>query len=58
MKRIKVILQRRDDLNDNYRLALTQEQIDLLRWLLNEDLIDSDYYNLQVLEDIDEWVEV
>lgn len=58
MKRIKVILQRRDDLNDNYRLALIQEQIDLLRWLLNEDLIDSDYYNLQVLEDIDEWVEV
>ena len=56
--RKKVILQRRDDLNDNYRLALTQEQINLLNWLLSENLVDPDYYDIQVLEDEDTWVEV
>ena len=56
--RIKTILQRRDDLNDNYKLVLTQEQIDLLNWLLSENLIDPDYYDIQVLEDTDSWIEV
>ena len=56
--RIKTILHRRDCKEDDYKLALTQEQIDLLIWLLNEDLIDSNDYDVQILEDTDRWVEV
>lgn len=56
--RKKVILHKRDGWRDDYKFALTQEQIDLLNWLLNEDLISNDDWDIQVLEDADEWVEV
>ena len=56
--RIKTILHRRDCTEDDYKLALTQEQIDLLIWLIDERLISSDDYDVQVLEDTDHWVEV
>ena len=56
--RKKVILHKRDGGRDDYKLALTQEQIDLLGWLLDEDLVSSDDYDMQVLEDADTWVEV
>ena len=56
--RTKTILHRRDCREDDYRLALTQEQINLLNWLLSENLVDPDYYDIQVLEDEDTWVEV
>ena len=56
--RKKVILHKRDGWRDDYKLALTQEQIDLLGWLLDEDLVSSEDYDMQVLEDADTWVEV
>ena len=56
--RIKTILHRRDCREDDYKLALTQEQIDLLNWLIDECLIDPDDYDVQVLENSDYWVEV
>lgn len=56
--RKKVILHKRDGWGSDHKLALTQEQIDLLNWLLNEDLINNDDWDMQVLEDADEWLEV
>lgn len=56
--RKKVILHKCDCWGDDYKLALTQEQINLLGWLLNEDLVKSDDYDMTVLEDAEEWVEV
>ena len=56
--RKKVILPKRDGWRDDYKLALTQEQIDLLGWLLDEDLVSTDDWDMQVLDDADNWVEV
>ena len=56
--RKKVILHKRDGWRDDFKLSLTQEQIDLLNWLLNEDLISNDDWDIQVLDDAEEWVEV
>ena len=56
--RKKVILHKRDGWGNDHKLALTQEQIDLLNWLLTEDLISNDDWDIQVLEDADEWLEV
>ena len=56
--RKKVILHSRDNWRNDYRLTLTQEQIKLLEWLLNEDLISIDNWDMQVLEEMDGWVEV
>ena len=52
MKRTKVILHRRDGWDD-YKLSLTNEQIDLMKWLLDSDIICADDYDLQVLEEAD-----
>jgi hypothetical protein len=56
--RKKVILHSRDNWRNDHRLTLTQEQIRLLEWLLNEDLISIDNWDMQVLEEMDGWVEV
>lgn len=56
--RKKVILHKRDGWGNDYKLALTQEQIDLLNWLLDENLVSTDDYDMQVLEEADKWVEV
>lgn len=56
--RKKVILHRRDGWNGDYKLALTDEQIDLLNWMVNKDLIDGDTWDVQILDDADTWVEV
>lgn len=56
--RKKVILHKRDGWKDDYKLALTQEQINLLGWLLDKDLVSTDDWDMQVLEDADKWVEV
>ena len=56
--RKKVILHKSDGWRDDYKLALTQEQIDLLGFLLDEDLVRSDDWDMQVLENTDHWVEV
>ena len=56
--RKKVILHMRDDWGVDRKLALTDDQIKLLNWLADEDIINNDYWYIQVLEDADEWVEV
>ncbi len=56
--RKNVILHKRDGWREDYKLALTQEQINLLNWLLNEDLVSTDDWDMQVLEDTDHWVAV
>ena len=56
--RKKVILHKRDGWRDDFKLSLTDDQIKLLNWLVNEDLISNDDWDIQVLEDTEEWVEV
>jgi len=56
--RTNVILHKRDGWRDDFTLALTEDQIRLLRWLLNEDLISADDWDLQVMEETTKWVEV
>lgn len=56
--RKKVILHRQDGWNGDHKLALTNEQIDLLNWLIDQGLINNDNWDVQILEDADIWVEV
>ena len=56
--RKKVILYARNGWFDDRKLALTEEQIDLLRWLMDKDFINGDDWDIQVLEDADIWEEV
>ena len=56
--RKKVILHRRDGWSDDRKLALTDDQIKLLNWLLDEYFIDTETWDIQVLDDVEEWVEV
>lgn len=57
--RKKVILHQRDDYGGNdCKLALIDDQIKLLNWLLYNEIIDSNEWDIQVLDDAEEWVEV
>jgi hypothetical protein len=56
--RKKVILHRRDGWGDDRKLALTDDQINLLNWMADRDLIDNDTWDIQVLEDAESWEEV
>ena len=56
--RKKVILHKRDGWGNDYKLSLTQEQIKLLDWLLDADVVSADEYDLQVLDDADNWEEI
>ena len=56
--RKKVILHKRDGWGDDHKLTLTNDQIKLLNWLGDNDLINNDEWDIQVLEDADQWVEV
>ena len=56
--RKKVILHRRDGWGDDRKLALTDDQINLLNWMADHDLISNDDWDIQVLDDAEEWVEV
>ena len=56
--RKKVILHRRDGWGDDRKLALTDDQINLLDWMVDHDFIDNDTWDVQVLDDADHWVEV
>jgi hypothetical protein len=56
--RKKVILHRRDGWGDDRKLALTDEQISLLNWLADRDLIDNEIWDIQVLEEAENWEEV
>ena len=56
--RKKVILHRRDGWGDDRKLALTDDQINLLDWMVDHDFVDNDTWDVQVLDDADHWVEV
>ena len=56
--RKKVLVFRRDGWKDDYKLALTEDQINLLDWLLNVGLINSDDWDTQVLEEAEKWMEI
>ena len=56
--RKKVILYRRDGWGDDRKLALTDDQINLLDWMVDHDFVDNDTWDVQVLDDADHWVEV
>ena len=55
--RTKVILHRRD-WNDDEKLSLTDEQIALLEWLLDKQILCPDIWDLQVLEEDEVWEEI
>ena len=55
--RKKVILHRRDGWGDDRKLALTDDQINLLNWMADHDLIDNDTWDIQVLDEAENWEE-
>lgn len=56
--RKRVILHRRDGWGGDRKLALIEEQIKLLDWLIDEDFINGDDWYVQVLDDDEVWEEV
>ena len=56
--RKKIILHRRDGWGDDRKLALTDDQINLLNWMADHDLIDNDTWDVQVLDEAENWEEV
>lgn len=56
--RKKVILHNRDDRDEDRKLVLTDDQIKLLYWLVNDDILNNQEWDIQVLDDAEEWVEV
>ena len=57
-KRVKVILHRRDGWGDDRKLALTPDQVKLMEWMFDKDMVDVDTWDLQVLEEAEAWEEV
>lgn len=57
-KRIKVILHRRDGWGDDRKLALTADQVKVLEWMFERGMVDVDTWDLQVLEEAEEWEEI
>ena len=58
VNRKKVILHRRDGWGEDRKLALTPDQVKLMEWMFNNDMVDVDTWDLQVLEEAEEWEEV
>ena len=56
--RSKVILHKRDGWNNDIKLALTEDQIKLLYWLVNDDIIPNDDWDIQVLSEAEVWITV
>ena len=56
--RKKVILHRRDGWGDDRQLALTPDQVKLMVWMFDKDMVDVDTWDLQVLEEAEEWEEI
>ena len=56
--RKKVILHRRDGWNDDHKMILTDDQIRLLNYLYDNDFINVDEWDIQELDEAEEWVEV
>ena len=57
-KRVKVILHRRDGWGDDRKLSLTPDQVKLMEWMFDKDMVDVDTWDLQVLEEAEEWEEI
>lgn len=57
-ERTKVILHRRDGWNKDFQMALTDDQIRLLNYLYNKDVINGDDWDIQELDKVEQWVEV
>ena len=56
--RKKVILHRRDGWGDDRKLALTPDQVKLMVWMFDKDMLDADVWDLQVLEESEAWEEI
>ena len=56
--RKNVILHQYDSWYNDRKLALTDDQIKLLYWLMNDGIIDNQEWDIQGLDGIEEWVEV
>lgn len=56
--RTKVILHRRDGWDRDFKMTLTDDQIRLLNYLYNNDIIHSDVWDIQELDKAEKWVEV
>ena len=57
-ERTKVILHHRDEWEDDVKMALTDDQIRLLNYLYEEDIICGDKWDIQELDKTEPWVEV
>ena len=57
-KRVKVILHRRDGWDDDRKLSLTPDQVKLMEWMFDKDMVDVDTWDLQVLEEAEEGEEI
>ena len=57
-KRVKVILHRRDGWGDDRKLSLTPDQVKLMEWMFDKEMVDVDTWDLQVLEEAEEWEEI
>ena len=57
-KRVKVILHRRDGQGDDRKLSLTPDQVKLMEWMFDKEMVDVDTWDLQVLEEAEEWEEI
>ena len=57
-ERTKVILHYRDGWHDDLQMALTDDQIRLLNYLYNNDVISGDDWDIQVLDKAENWAEV
>lgn len=57
-KRVKVILHRRDGWGDDRKLALTPDQMKLMEWMFDKDMVDVNTWDLQVLEEAEAWEEI
>ena len=56
--RKKVIIHQHEGWCNDRKLSLTDDQIKLLYWLLNDDILDNQEWDIHVLDDAEEWVEV
>jgi hypothetical protein len=57
-ERTKVILHGRDDWGDDVKMSLTDDQIRLLNYLYDNDIINPDEWDIQTLDKAEKWVEV
>ena len=44
-KRVKVILHRRDGWGDDRKLSLTPDQVKLMEWMFDKDMVDVDTWD-------------